>query len=54
MTCERDSVSGMLILTERVTDGVKTWFETGRYAGYATRTAKALFLDFIKKQGWRV
>ena len=43
---------GWITLTERVTDGHMTWFETQRYLYYSPEEARALFEQHIKDNNW--
>ena len=54
MTIERSFPSGMVVISEIVTDGEETWLETMRYAGYSQSEAKRLYRARLKEKGWRV
>lgn len=51
---ERSRPSGMIVISEIVTDGNETWLETMKYMGYSQREAKRLYHARLKEKGWRV
>lgn len=54
MTTERSFPSGMIVISEIVTDGEETWLETMRYGGYSRKTAQRLYRARLKEKGWRI
>jgi hypothetical protein len=50
----RTASEGALAVSEFVTDGHETWLETIRYYGYPENVCRSLFLENVKRNGWRV
>jgi hypothetical protein len=50
----RTASEGALAVSEFVTDGHETWLETIRYYGYPENVCRSLFLENVKRNGWKV
>lgn len=51
---ETEAEYGWLSLSELVTDGYRTWWETQRYLYYSPEDARAEFAEHIKSNGWTI
>src|SRR3954454_5970703 len=45
---------GWFSITELVSDGHMTWFETQRYLYYSPEEARELFLEHVKQNNWTI
>lgn len=46
--------SGMIVVSDFVSDGADTWMHTEKYMDYTVDEARFMFYEGIRERGWEV